>query len=318
MAAPNPDYNTSLLATTIELWAARKLADQVHQQTPFLRWLQKYQAPYSGGTKVLEQILYNTSTQSKFFDKGDTFSTAEEEIATIAEFPCKNYGIPLVIFDVDTMDNIGKQQMVDLVKAKMQWAAEEMAALLTTEFYQSAQTAKGIIPLPVMVDATSTVGDINSTTEAWWQANLTDGGSAALSTAIMETKYNQCMRYNSMQGPDGIFAGVTTYEGYKDLAGPLVRVNAGSLPTNLDLGFEGLAFRNTVIYYEPAQTDDDLYYLNSKALRWRPHTSCAKGYKSQVVRSQNQPAVVHLLWGRGTLTVNKRRALGASTSYAAP
>jgi len=319
MAAPNTDYSTSLLATTIEKWAQRGLADSVHKSTPLLAWLQRHQAPYSGGTKVLENVLYGTSTQTKWFTKGDTFATAEEEIATVAEYPLKNYGIPVVIFDQDLMDNASKQQMIDLAKAKMKWASDEMAALLTTALVATTQVASALISIPIFCDSTSTVGDLaSSTTNTWWQANLTDGGGEALSVEIMETKYNECQKYNSMKGPDGIFAGTTTFEGYKELAGPMVRVDAGTLPATLDLGFGGAAFRDTVIYYEPSMTEDDIYYLNSDALKWRPHTSCAKGYKSQIVRSQNQPAVVHLLWGRGTLTCNKRRALGASTSYAAP
>lgn len=316
MAAPNTNYSTSLLATTIELYAANVLGDVVHERTPLLAYLRKHQKPYEGGHKVVEPLVYATSTQSKWFAKGDTFSTAEEEIATNAEFAWKNVGIPLVIFDQDLMDNAGRQQQVNLAEAKMTWAKNQLAAKISSEMFLTSQSTNGPVPLPVMIDATSTVGGLNSTTYSWWQSQV-DSDVEALTTAMMENIYNSCLKLEGAEETDAIMADQITYEGYGELGGPMVRVAESAMPKELNLGFSGYAFRNAAIYFEPQCTSGAMYFLNP-TLRWRPHTQCAKGYKSQVERAENQPAVIHLLWQRVALTCGNRASLGKLTGKTAP
>ncbi len=317
MATPNTNYSNSLTAATIEYWAAHVAADQVHGTTPLLAWLKKHQKPYGGGKKIVEPVIYNTSSLSQWFAKGGTFDTSEEEILDNAEYNLYNVGIPIVFFDQDDMDNASTQQQVDLAETKSTWARAELAAKIQSTLWNTSQGTNEPIPIPVMVDASSTVGNIASGSHSWWQANV-DSDSEALSTAKMDNIYNSCMRYNQNQEPDAIFTTQTLYEGYAALGGPLVRVAAANMPAKLNLGFDGMAFRNSAIYLDFDCVATNMYFLNGEALRWRPHTSCAKGYKSQIERAHNTPAVVHLLWQRASLTCNKRRALGALTTKTAP
>lgn len=319
MAAPNSTYSNSLLATTISNYVGSgKLNDQVHGATPLLDWYKKHQKPADSGNDIHEALGYGHTTQGGWFSKGETVTMNEEEIATRAVYDWKQLQIGVPLFDLDARKNRGKSALVNLAAEKMVWAKREMAKLMEDAFWAATWSTsnKKPLPLPVICDQTTDLGTIDVTYADWWVCQV-EATSEALGTLKMSNTWNDCY-LASNEYPTVIFADQICYEGYESLGGNMVRVPAPSMPTKLDLGFEGLAFKGVKIYLDSGCPSGSMYYLNHNMVTWRPHTDNATAFTTQTVRADNQAADLVLIWTMGAVTCNQRNGLAKISGKTAP
>ena len=316
MAVPNSSYANSLLATTFEAYSGT-LYDNVFTNTPTWEWFKRHQDPFDGGVSILEHLLYSQGSNAKSFTKGDSFAVTEPDPVTAAAYDLVQYGVSIPIYRIDLMKNRGRARMIDLAKAKMTQAELDLKDLYSDDLWASSHASGKILPLPVAVSADSSVGNIDSTTYTWWDANV-DSDAVAVSVADMVTSYNNCNK-----GPGGAFptfapCGQLFYEGYEALGGDLLRLTDGDR-ARLNLGFEAMWFKGALMAFDPYMTTGECYMLNEKFIKWRPHTENAKSWIHQQENKDDVAGLtLHIIWGMGAITVGRRASLAKLTAKTAP
>ena len=316
MAAPNSNYANALLATTFDNFSP-KLYDNVFQSTPTWQWFKNHQDTASGGSVILEHLLYSKGTNAQSFTKGAEFAVVDTDPVTPAQFSRVNYGTAIPIYKQDLMDNSGPAQMLNLAKIKMQQAELDLKDLLATDLWAASAVTGKVLPLPVAIDTTSTVGNLNSTTYSWWQANV-DSTVEAVNTDDMVTQYNNCNKGTGGAFPTFGPCGQTFFEGYERLGGLALRLSDGDR-ARLNLGFTGMWFKDMVLAFDPYMTTGECYMLNEKFIVWRPEGECANRWiHEQQAKADTPGLTLHLIWGRGAITVRRRASLAKITGKTAP
>jgi len=261
--------------------------------------------------------LYSKGTNAKSFVKGESFAVVDTDPVTPAQYDRVNYGTAVPVYKIDLMDNSGRAQMINLAKVKMQQAELDLKDLLANDVWATSAVANKLLPLPVIVDATSTVGNINSTTETWWRANV-DSDAEAVNTEDMVTQYNNCNKGTGGAFPTFGIAGQTFYEGYEALGGLKLQLNDADR-ARLNLGFTGMKFKDMVLAFDSYMTAGQCYMLNEKFIVWRPVEESANQWIHEQENAHDTPGLtVHLIWGRGAITVRRRASLAKLTGKTMP
>jgi hypothetical protein len=230
------------------------------------------------------------------------------------QFKWKQLAGSISISGFEERVNNGKSALLNLLKAKTKQTELAIADKLGVALFAAAPAVTEIGSLVTTVDATSTIGDINSTTSAWWQATATASGSfAAQGLGDMRTLYNALIKYKAGDAPDVVITTQTVFEYYENFAQIIERITDTKMA---DLGFENLRFKNTVMFFDENCNSGVLYMLNSNHLKLIVHTQ-ADFATTPFIKPQNQDSrVAQLLW-QGELVTDERRKLGKLTGITA-
>src|SRR5574341_603472 len=126
MASPNTSW-TDILTTT--LYARSKtLADNVMENTAFLKWLKKgdRRRPFSGGAAIVEHLAYAESTNFAWYSGYETVPVAAQELFTSAEFAIKQAACPVTISGLEMIQNREPERMLDLMESRIENAETTM------------------------------------------------------------------------------------------------------------------------------------------------------------------------------------------------
>ncbi len=164
----------SLLTTTRDTILKSKdfLNDATFSRSTLLNHLnQKNKVTKQGGSSILVPLMYAKNGTFKAYAGDDVLDTSGQEGLTMASFTWRNYG-GTIKYAGDEIRMNGAEKLEDLAKAKIKQGLMSGKDKLNSDFFATTQAAKAISALPILVDATSSVGGINSTTYSWWQANV--------------------------------------------------------------------------------------------------------------------------------------------------
>lgn len=151
-----------------------KLVDNIFASNALLqRWKKngKYQT-YDGGTSIMLPVAYATTTAAGWYTGTDTLSTTANDQITAAEFTMKQHYANITITRTDELNNAGKSQIINLVKAKVQLAEKTLADNLGTGIFNAGTTTNAIIGLRSMVAASGTYGGIARASNSWWNSQV--------------------------------------------------------------------------------------------------------------------------------------------------
>ena len=315
MAVPNSNYANEVIAGTFEECSGM-VYDQVYRTTPLLDWLRRNQDVVSGGRKVTSKLLYAQSGRAAGFTTGTSFELGQTDQFSRSEFPWVNYGVPVLIYDQDIMQNSGDAQIIDLAKEHMAEAKMDLADALATSLVASSYTDQSTSALPSLLivgDATSTIGgiayDAFPGTNFEWQARYATGQT--FSIGLLETYYNYCGLGKGGVYPTDLFGAQNMIESYKNLAGDYGRVDMGGKGgTDVDLGFEKVWFRGKPFYLEPYLSAGAILMLNKEIIKLVAHRRNAKRFITEVKPVSRTPgATEHTFWGMFSFRVRRRASL---------
>lgn len=301
----------SLLTTTKSIIAEAKdfLNDAIFSRTTLLSWLnEKGRVNYSqGGASILQPLLYGKNSTFKAYSKDDVLDTTGQEGITTAQFPWRNMGGTIVIFGDELRMNAGSGKIKDLLKAKIMQAMMSGRDALSIDIFASTQAAKKVSALPVLVDASATVGDINSSTNSWWQAIVTASGSfAARGQADMRDGRDQVLNAGQKGGPSIDFI-VTTRLIYELYEASLVQGIRYESRKEGDATFERLKWSTAMLDHDPNVATGEMYMLASEALDFYVHSD-ANWQVGDFKEPVNQDTkVAKVIWMGNLCTGNRRR-----------
>ena len=167
------------------------------------------------------------------------------------------------------MQNMGKSQVIDIVKAKTQSAILAIKDGINQKLWAASQIGNNITPLVAIVSNTGTIGDINGGTNSWWQSvSQASGSFAARGLSDMRSVWNQ-INVNNPQGPaDLAISDRTSYEAYESVLVPAVRISDTSMG---ELNFTSLKYKEATWTFDVNAISGDIFLLNSGSMELVQH-----------------------------------------------
>lgn len=311
-----PANVTTLLTTTVE---NRKgtIQDNIFNDLPTIKFLRdKEKLRLDGGASIVQPLMYAKNTTAGFFQGYDIIDTTPQEGFTAAQFQWKEAATSISVSNrEETIQNTGKSEVFNIVKAKMDQAEMSLKDILNTAIFNAAPGAKSLNSLAVLIDATSTIGDVNSTTNSWWQSLVTTSGSfAAQGRSDMLTTWNSLVTRGGGANPvDMIITTPTVHGYYEGSLTPQIRYQS---MTEGNLAFSSLMFKTSPVIFDTACNSGTMYFLNSDALELVINSN--NDFKlTEFVKPSSQTAKVAQLVVALELCTNNRRRLGKMTSITA-
>ncbi len=309
MSFPNV---SDLIATTIELRSG-KIADSVTLSNAALAMLGKKGRikPAPGGRLVYEELAFADNSNTAWYSGYDTLSVAASDVITAAEFNWKQAAAPVVMSGLEAMQNSGKQQIIDLLDARVTNAENSLKNLIAQGLWSdgTGNGGKEIVGFDAMVPqdpTTGTYGGINRATSplnVFWRSQLYDPATTGVAATVqqhMNSLWLLCIR--GTDKPDLILSGNTVYAIFWASMQAIQRITN---PAMAELGFSNTDFCGAPVVPDSTTgiVATDMVFLNTNYLALRPHAD--RNFRAMKMRSSvNQDAdVQHIFWG-GALTAS--------------
>jgi len=307
MAFPNI---SDILATTIES-RSKKIADSVTDNNALLKKLSTKGKikTFTGGSKILQELSFAENSNAGWYSGYDLLPVGVSDVLSAAEFDIKQAAVPVVISGLEMLQNAGKEQMIDLLDARMNVAESTLANLISSALYSdgTGNGGKEITGLDAAVPVdptTGTYGGIDRATWTFWRSKVDASVNLGPTTiqAAMNGMWASLIRGSDM--PDLILMDNNTWEIYVASLQAQQRFHQAEVG---DLGFPTLKFMGTDVCLDGGiggnATADTIYFLNTKYMHYRPHAQRNMVPLSPNRRyATNQDAEVQILAWAGNLT----------------
>lgn len=308
-----PGGVTSLLTSTITNMKT-DLADAIFNDLATIKFLKdKGQVIVDGGASISTPLMYAKNTTAQFYDGYQQLDTTPQEGFTRTQYKWKESAVSISVSNrEESVQNSGPSAIMNLVNMKTEQAKLSLKDLLNTALYATSPASTDINSLYKLVDVTSSIGDINSTTYSWWQSLVTTSGSfAGQGRADMLTTYNTLVTRG--EAPDFIITTPTVHGYYEGSLVPQIRYTSTA---SGDSSFGKLMFKNIPMFFDTACTSGAMYFLNSKYIQL--YVSANNNLKmTDWVKPANQTAKVAQIILACELATTNRRLLGKMVSITA-
>jgi len=307
-----PSTITDIVATTIQS-RSRQIADNVTKNNALLMKLNERgnRKPFSGGNVILQELSFAQNGNGGWYSGYDLLPVAAQDVISAAEFQIKQLACPVTISGLETLQNAGREQMIDLLEARIGVGEATMANLLASGIYSDGTTFGGKVltgldaAVPVN-PATGTYGGIDrsATVGAFWRSQVATGTTitAANIQATMNALYATLVRGKNV--PDLVVSGNDLWALYM---GSLQAQQRFTDPNTAKLGFPSIKYITADYVLDGGignlVTTKTMFMLNTEYIFLRPHAqrdmvAIAPDKRSAI----NQDAEVSILGWAGNLT----------------
>lgn len=315
MASPNL---SEILTTTLR-HRSKKLQDAVSNNTALLyRMTEKgKQRPVSGGRTIVEEVEYAENSSFLRYTGAQVLNIEAQDVLTAAEYSWKQAAMAVQITGLEELQNAGKEQIIDLMEARLTNAEHSFMNNLASDMYSDGSAANQIGGLQSLVSdaGTGTVGSIDSSSWSFWQNQVTTFSGLSLTagaTTIQEAMNNLYVKLvRNRDKPDLIVADNTYWLYYLQSLQAIQRIQNSKLA---EAGFENLKYMSADVVLDGglggSAPSAHMYMLNTNYIHWRPHAQrnmVPLGGDRQPI---NQDAVVKLIGWAGNMTTNNRKLQG--------
>jgi len=305
-----------ILASTLSIYR-KKMSDNIYTALPVIkRLIKQNKKKEQSGASIIMPLSYRKNTTSKWYARYDTLDTTPQDNMTSAQYKWKQLAGAVTIAGIDLRVNKGESQIVNLLEAEINNCEMALIDKLGTALFAATQDPLAINTLVLLVDATSSIADVNSTTYDWWQATVTASGSfAGQGLPDMRTMYNTLSKYNRQDTPDMLVTTQTINEYYENKLDVIHRIVDTK---NADLGFpsDALQFKGAKIIWDENATSGVIYFLNSRHLELVVHAD-ADFQNMPFVQAINQDAKTSQILSQLELCTDERRKHGKLTGISA-
>lgn len=311
-----PANVATLLTTTMENRDIKEVQDAVFNQLVLLDWLQKKdKVARSGGASIIVPIRQTANNTAGFYNGYEPINTQPQENETAGQYTWKQAAASVSISGRESrVQNNGKHAVIDLVRQKIKDAEDSLRSSINTALFASSPGTNDIGSLVTSIDATSEIGQINSTTYSFWQSTSTASGSfAGQGLSDMRTLWSTLEQRMPASPTDLILTTSTIYNYYEGA------LQAQQRFTGTDVfngSAEKLKFRSSPIVYDAACNAGVMYFLNSDVMELDIHSG-TDFIMTEFVKPSNQDARVAQFLVALELVIKNRRKLGKLTGITA-
>lgn len=312
-----PATVTSLIATTMENRDIKDIQDAVFNDLVLINHLQSKNAVRrAGGASITVPIRNSKNTTAGFYNGFDPIDVTPQDELTAGQYTWKQAAASISVSGrEERIQNQGQYAVLDLVQSKIKGAEESLKDKINTGLFAASPAATEIGSLVTSIDATSTIGQINSTTYSFWQATSTASGSfAAQGLSDMRTLWST-LEVKAPAAPTDLILTTTTVYNYYEAALQAQQRYAAMDKTG-NASFDSLMFRSAPVKYDAAATSGVMYFLNSKCMELVIHSG-TDFIMRDWVPSLNQDAKTALFMVGLELVIKNRRKLGKLTAVTA-
>lgn len=306
-----PDNVGQLLVSTHEKRGKKEVADAIFNRIPTFEYLNtKGKVMIDGGASIVVPLEVARNSTAKFFDGYDLLDVTAQDNHTAAQYKWKQGAASVSISGREAnIQNRGDSAIMNLLNMKQKNAERSLRDIINQKLHGASNTAKEITSLVTLIDATSTIGDINSTSNTYWQSKVTTGGVfAAQGIADWRSMYNTLK--NRQGNTDMMITTQTVFEAYEATMAPQIRYT--SLETG-DVKFRDLEFAGSKVRFDDQCASGVTYFLDSDALQLYVSEGVNFIYNDFVRPPDQDAKVAQFLVGLELATSN-RRLLGKVTT----
>lgn len=306
----------ALITTTQENRDIKELQDAVFNRLTLVDWLsKKNRVRRGGGTSIIVPLRISKNNTAGSYSNYGTISTDPQDNETAAQYLYKQYAASISLSGKEErVQNKGKYEVIDLVKTKIEDAEKALQDKLNQDLFAASPASQDVGSLVTSIDATSSIGQINSTNYSFWQSSVTTGGSfAAQGISDMRTLWNTLSQRAPSSVPDLILT-TPTVHGYYE-ASLIAQQRYESNGTG-NASFNKLMFKSSPIDMDAQCTAGAMYFLNSDVMELviDPDTDFKM---TDWVKPANQDARVAQYLVALELVIKNRRKLGKNLSITA-
>lgn len=305
----------ALITTTQENRDIKELQDAVFSRLTLLDFLQKKGRVSRGGTSIIVPIRSSKNSTAASYSNYGTINTAPQDNETAAQYKMKQYAASISLSGKEErVQNKGKYEVIDLVKSKIEDAEMALRDKLNTDLFAASPGSEDIGSLVTSIDATSEIGQINSTTYSFWQSTSTASGSfAGQGRADMNTLWNTLAQRMPQSNPDLLLT-TATIHGYYE--GSLTQLQRYTGSDEGNASFQKLRYKSAPIDFDAQCTSGVMYFLNSDVIELK--IDADTDFKmTEWVKPANQDARVAQYLVALELVIKNRRKLGKLTGITA-
>jgi len=326
MGLVNPSATMGEIVTTTLRNRSGELADNYTNNNALLARLRRKGnvKPFSGGRTIVQEMAYAQNGTFKRYSGYEPLNIAPSDVFTAAEFNIAQAAVAITISGLEGLMNAGAEEVLDLLEERITNGVGTLTNGIASDVYSdgTADGGRQIGGLQLLVGTnpnSGTVGGIDrsSTIGAFWRnkkfSGVTDGGAPVSETTIqryMNKLYLACCRGNDR--PDLIVADNNFYEMYWASLQAIQRM--GPETSQGEIGFESLKYKGADVIFDGgiggAAPTNQMYFLNTKYLFFRPHRARNFVPIGGDRESVNQDAMVRLLGFAGNVTMNNAQLQG--------
>lgn len=306
----------------------RQPTDNYYKANPTLALMRKKAKALSGGKYFIEPILSGGEPVGGAYARGQSLSTTPTDPVTEAVYEVAFYGEPVTIYYQDEMKAGGAGALFDYVETRIDDAQMKLERQLALDLWRSTQLTNGIIPIPVAISTSTTLGGIAPGTYTWWVAQNED--TVTFSSAGPD-KMRNIANDVSFGGSKQFSRAITdqaTWEAYVDLVEGAHQINSVSTASGAgrvgDLGFQTCKYQGKDLLWDRninltqngvTTTGRSMWFLNDDGIylgemaggAWR-----LSEFAPMHVNGQ-QGRIAYVRWC-GQLIVRHRQCLGSITT----
>ena len=166
----------------------KKLTQQAYDDVYFFARLKKDdKIKQSGGTDIRFPIRYQKLGKTDRPDWDDMVSFEKKDTRTTAVQAWKRYRVPgLMTWEEDSLNQAGKQRIVNLIKDKTTEMTEDLLDYMATDLFATSTATNGLESLSNIIDSASTYAGIAYTDASNWKATE-DSSNSTLTRALLNT-----------------------------------------------------------------------------------------------------------------------------------
>lgn len=314
MAFPNL---SDIISTTIQNRSG-SIADNVTKNNALMMRMKQRgnQKTFSGGNVIIEELSFAENSNAGYYSGYETLPVAASDVLSAAQFNIKQAACPVTISGLEQLQNAGKEAIIDLLESRISVAESTMANLIASGIYSDGTGTGGkqIDGLKLLVPTNpllGTAGGIDRATWAFWRSKVFAAvatGGAATTAANIQSYMNQL--YASLvrgaDRPDLIIMDNAYWSLYLSSMQTLQRFADAD---SAKLGFTSLKYMDADVVLDGGiggfMSTKELYMLNTKYIKYRPHAARNMVSLSPGSRySVNQDAAVQIMAWAGNLTSN--------------
>jgi len=315
---PNPNIS-QLLSTTMEAQKGDVVDNIAENNIIFFKLKERGRIlKQSGGALFRETLLYAENTTIRAQGAYDTYDTTPQDVITSADFNQKIVTGTVTMTDLESLQNKGKEQIISLLKAKMEALKTSFDNKFGDYSYADGTGSSGneIGGLALLVaddPTTGTVGGINRATagNTFWRNQLYDfsvesvTASATTITNAMNVLYRRCQTQGG-QMVDLITAGDTYFGFYENSLQAIQRLNESKVG---QAGFDYLKYKSADVVFDSKMTASKMYFLNTKYLSYK-YLGDSMMSVGEATRPHNQGVTIVPMTSVGNLTMTNARVHG--------
>lgn len=289
--------------------------DQVFNDTPVLNFLKENGGveTKSGGASYIQVPLMHAAGTSEWFGGTDSLNVTPVDTLDAAQYYWRNLNASISITLEDELNNSGKEQIIDLLEAKVMQAKLTISDNLSTSLYTGTgnEARKQIVGLQTLV-GTGSFGGINGATYSDWRAYV-DSTATALTIAQMKTVRNTINQGKGGSPVKLIATTQTLFEKYESLLTPTYQmdpmVRSKEAERLGDVGFTALSYAGIPIVLDTYTPAGEMYFLNAENIKLYVH-DMANMKTTEPNSPVDQHVTVRHIVIRCALGTNRRKSAG--------